>query len=99
MQLFVIKILYYTLANTCNGRLCGTPCYHKNGDKGVCNGKGYCVSEEDNPCTLHGCGEKQCGDRCVQGDLVGVCDAKGQCEYDIERVICGISISTTIFLF
>jgi hypothetical protein len=31
--------------------------------------------------------------------LVGVCDAKGQCEYDIERVICGISISTTIFLF
>ena len=55
---------------------------------GVCDGEGSCLSIEFNPCSIHGCGGKKCGDECLQGDIVGVCDAKQICQFGGD-VICG----------
>ena len=54
----------------------------------VCNGEGLCVSAELNPCAVHGCEGKGCGEECLMGDIMGWCDAAGNCEYSPD-VECG----------
>ena len=67
--------------------------------EGVCDGDGYCVSPEFNPCSVHGCGGKECGDECLLGDILGVCNADGECDFDVGSVLdsgqCGILFLTT----
>ena len=55
---------------------------------GVCDGDRSCVSIEFNPCSVHGCGGKKCGDECLQGDIQGVCDAEEICQFGGD-VNCG----------
>ena len=62
------------------------------GSPGVCDGHGYCVSGEMNPCAVHGCGGKSCGDECLQGDIMGLCDENGICEFNPGNLNCGIFI-------
>merc|ERR1712080_765955 len=61
----------------CSKAGCGIMC----GNAMMCNGKGQCVSAEMNPCEEHGCDEKECGDECLSGDIMGVCNMKGECDY------------------
>ena len=53
----------------------------------MCDGDGYCVNPEENPCTRQGCGGKECGDECLLGDILGVCNANGECDSDVNSVI------------
>ena len=55
---------------------------------GVCDGEKSCVSMEMNPCSVHGCGGKKCGDECLLGDMVGVCDAEETCQFANYKQIC-----------
>ena len=50
----------------------------------ICDGKGNCVSPEMNPCAVHGCEGKDCGDSCLMGDIMGWCDATGECSFAQE---------------
>ena len=63
----------------------------------MCDGNGFCVNGETNPCAVHGCDGKKCGDRCLRdGDIMGFCNKFLDCD-DIKKS-CGISI-LTIFLY
>ena len=65
---------------------CGAPCnaeFEGMGPK-ICDGKGSCVSPEMNPCAVHGCEGKVCGDSCLMGDILGWCEATGECSFDQE---------------
>ena len=65
---------------------CGTPCnaeFEGMGPK-ICDGKGNCVSPEMNPCAVHGCEGKDCGDSCLMGDIMGWCNASGECSFTQE---------------
>ena len=42
-----------------------------------------------NPCAVHGCDGKKCGDSCLSGDLMGTCNADGECDYESSSVDCG----------
>ena len=53
--------------------------------EGICNGKGRCVSVLENPCSVHGCEGKLCGERCLMGDIQGWCDSKGECISEVEE--------------
>ena len=68
----------------CTGKECGSPC-----SEGVCDGNGFCTSPEYNLCVVHGCSEKKCGDACLSGDISGVCDAEGECNFDVDSVTLG----------
>jgi len=57
---------------------------------GICDGKGSCVSPMINPCSVHGCDGKKCGDDCLMGDIMGWCDHRGTC--DFAPVECGHGI-------
>ena len=50
----------------------------------ICDGKGHCVSLEMNPCAVHGCEGKDCGDSCLMGDIMGWCNATGECSFAQE---------------
>ena len=65
----------------CTGKECGSPCF-----EGVCDGNGVCTSQEYNPCVVQGCSEKKCGEACLSGDISGVCDAEGECNFDVDSV-------------
>ena len=56
---------------------------------GICDGKGSCVSPLFNPCNVQVCKGKQCGDECTVGDIIGWCDARGNCEFNPDHVYCG----------
>ena len=60
------------------------------GHNTVCDGKGSCVSVEMNPCEAHGCEGKDCGDSCLMGDIMGWCDAAGECIF-AQKPRCGES--------
>ena len=81
--------------NWCNGKECGTPC-----SDGICDKNGFCTSPEYNPCAVHGCDGKKCGETCLQGDISGVCDPYGYCNFDVASVIeggqCGTSKCTKL---
>ena len=68
----------------------------------VCDGDGFCVSPEMNPCVAQGCDGKKCGDGCLSGDLRGVCNVDGDCDFDVGSVInsgqCGISYLSSKFI-
>merc|ERR1712136_526868 len=66
------------------GEECGAPC-----SEGVCDENGVCTSPEHNSCIVHGCSEKKCGDACLSGDISGVCDAEGKCNFDVDSVTLG----------
>ena len=68
--------------NECKEKKCGELC-----SKGVCDGDGYCVNSEENPCTVQGCDSKECGDVCLIGDIKGLCNANGECDSDVNLVI------------
>ena len=70
-------------SSECKGKECGESC----GTYGICNGDGFCTSAEFNPCSVHGCGGKNCGDNCLSGDLAGICNKDGECIFDIDSVI------------
>ena len=55
----------------------------------MCDNEGYCVSPEMNPCAMHECNEKECGDSCLIGDIIGACNKDGECEIDISSIDCG----------
>ena len=65
---------------------CGAPCTAELDGMGpkICDGKGHCVSPEMNPCAVHGCEGKVCGDSCLMGDILGWCEATGECSFDQE---------------
>ena len=77
---------------------CGELCFQKDfniskGWHGVCDGNGVCVSRFSNPCEVHGCDGKKCGDECLRdGDIMGFCDKDLYCDYN--RKPCGIWILT-----
>ena len=79
--------------NECKEKTCGELC-----SKGVCDGYGYCVNSEENLCTVpeNPCDSKECGDECLLGDILGVCNAIGECDSGVDSVIrsgqCGIFI-------
>ena len=75
-----------------NGAECGTIC-----DGGICDGQGACVSPEMNPCSQQGCNGKVCGEDCLVGDIMGNCDAKGECQFD--EVKCGTIFPTEKLTF
>jgi len=68
--------------NECENKPCGDPC-----SEGVCDGDGFCVSPEFNPCSVHGCDGKNCGDPCLSGDIQGVCNKDLECDFDVDSVI------------
>jgi len=63
----------------CTGQPCGAECGVSR--PGVCDGQGVCVSPEENPCLEQGCGAKECGEECLQGDIIGTCDSEGECVF------------------
>ena len=85
----------------CFGQSCGAPCttivqaLYK---PGVCDGKGSCVSLESNPCSVHGCDKKLCGDECLSGDIKGWCDANGECKFSRRYIKCGKLIDLVLLL-
>ena len=88
---FILVPTLYVL--TCKGIECGLACKSPNFGEGVCDGEGFCVSAEENPCSEQGCDGKACGERCLSGDIVGACSAQGDCEFNPDNVKCGKSIS------
>ena len=72
---------------TCVGKPCGTPCplghcpdCRPGFGAGICdNETESCVSAFYNPCAVHGCEGKMCGEKCLMGDLMNECDANGDC--------------------
>ena len=72
-----------TVANECQDKPCGEPC-----SLGVCDGNGRCADALTNPCAVQGCKGKKCGEECLEGDVLGNCDAFGNCEFDIGAVQC-----------
>ena len=54
---------------------------------GVCDGFGFCVYAEENPCLEDGCSGKSCGEDCLTGDIVGTCDVNGNCDFDFGKAI------------
>ena len=72
---------------TCVGKPCGTLCpwghcpHCRPGfGAGICDNKTEsCVSAFYNPCAVHGCEAKLCGDQCLNGDIMYQCDANGYC--------------------
>ena len=56
---------------------------------GICDGNGGCVHPLMNPCSVHGCEGKKCGDDCLSDDIVGWCDAKGNCDFQNHDPDCG----------
>ena len=87
IELLVRSVL---VVNECNGKECGTPC-----SEGICDKNGYCTSPEYNPCAVHGCDGKKCGETCLQGDIAGVCDPYGDCNFDVASVIDGGQCGTS----
>ena len=63
------------------------PCFREGVNQGVCDGKGFCVDVITNPCLDHGCDKKRCGQQCVLGDIAGICDSNGKCEFNINTVV------------
>ena len=61
-----------TASNECLNKPCGELC-----SVGICNGNGRCVDVIENPCEVQGCEGKKCGEDCLSGDILGVCDASG----------------------
>ena len=56
---------------------------------GKCDGNGFCAHAETNPCAVHGCDGKKCGDVCLrEGDIMGFCDKHLNCDY--FKKPCGI---------
>ena len=85
-----LSILVPTLyVLTCKGIECGLACKSPNFGEGVCDGEGFCVSAEENPCSEQGCDGKACGEQCLSGDIVGACSAQGDCEFNPDNVKCG----------
>jgi len=72
----------------CKNKPCGELCFQKDfnvskGWHGVCDGNGVCVSRFSNPCEVHGCDGKKCGDECLRdGDIMGFCDKDLYCDYN-----------------
>ena len=89
---------FFVVLNECENKPCGDPC-----SEGVCDGDGFCVSPEFNPCSVHGCDGKNCGDPCLSGDIQGVCNKDLECDFDVDSVIssgqCGISKLNRFHLF
>ena len=73
--------LFCPVANECRDKTCGLPC-----SEGICDGNGRCASPEENPCMVHGCEGKECGESCLSGDTMGACDASGKCS--LNGVLC-----------
>ena len=67
----------------CQDKTCGQSC-----SKGICDGDGRCVSGEENPCAFHGCDGKSCGESCLSGDIMGTCDASGECNFNPKAIHC-----------
>jgi len=63
---------------------CGEPCK----DDGICDGEGWCVSVLENPCEVHGCEGKRCGEECLMGDIMGNCNKEGQCDFNLNPTAC-----------
>ena len=86
----------------CIGARCGDECVDdsRGGFKGICDGQGACVSPIENPCSVHGCGGKQCGERCLEGDIAGFCDSQGTCNFDMRADLCiDSAFNTGLFIF
>ena len=75
--------LIFQVPNECKDKTCGQPC-----SKGICNGNGWCVSVLENPCAVHGCEGKKCGQGCLMGDILGTCDASGNCKSSTWDIHC-----------
>ena len=43
----------------------------------------------ENPCAIHGCDGKKCGDACLKGDVQGWCNSDGTCDPFAGKPICG----------
>ena len=84
------KCLHFTGECDLGGLLaeCGTPCVgnFQGMGGGICDGNGRCVEPLMNPCSVHGCEGKACGEECLMGDIMGWCDARGDCGFspDVE---------------
>ena len=78
---------------------CGLPCKSKSKIMGpsICDGKGSCVAAELNPCEVHGCEGKNCGQKCLMGDMRGWCDATGNCGFKRDVKCSNIIIFRLLF--
>ena len=71
---------------SCEGKECGVMCDE---EYMVCDGHGSCVFAESNPCLKHGCDGLNCGDVCLMGDIIGLCDVRLKCMLEGENLGCG----------
>ena len=78
---FYFSIL--TDVNECQDKPCGEPCLD-----GICDGRGRCTDALENPCAVQGSKGKKCGEDCLEGDVLGICDDSGLCEFDVSAVQC-----------
>lgn len=76
------KKLLFCCEARCLSQKCGNLC-----EGGVCDGKGFCTDPIMNPCSDHGCEGRKCGDECLLGDITGLCDLRGICQF--SKVFCG----------
>ena len=81
---------------SCKKKTCGEPCNlsleprpNLKQEIGVCDGIGHCRHLMENPCAVHGCDEKKCGEVCLNGDIQGWCDNEGKCEPSFMKPVCG----------
>jgi len=69
--------------NECENKQCGDLC-----SEGVCDGDGFCVSPEFNPCSVYACDGKKCGETCLfNATRQGVCNKDLECDFDVNSVI------------
>ena len=80
--------LCFIAPTVCKGKKCGDRCPESSDGDFVCDKQGKCVDINKNPCVDHGCKGKKCGDECPMGDIMGKCNANGDCEFG-KIVDCG----------
>merc|ERR1712126_440898 len=66
---------------SCLGKECGIYCSTSDNPDGICDGNGYCIHPEYNPCSHHGCVGLRSGAQCLEGDILGRCDTRGKCQF------------------
>ena len=81
---------FFAALNECENKQCGDLC-----SEGVCDGDGFCVSPEFNPCSVYACDGKKCGETCLfNATRQGVCNKDLECDFDVNSVLssgqCGI---------
>ena len=86
------KSTIFSIAKECIGKDCGVYCGKIDEWDYVCDGHGNCMLGLNNPCACHECKEcgLSCGDECLMGDTVSLCDENNECSFNPDNITCGI---------